>query len=231
MFLASFALFTWVFTSFLRFKWGLVFFSLIFGVILLFWLFTFIRKKKKLIFFGRTMCVSRISAFLLATLSVGFVVWKYDPVMLSDFFSFKKLVISTPEKAFQPFLARVQVREQTKPDSYLVEIVEGKQYFLKTKTFHQPGEELELGASLKAIDLSKCYSELAFQSGSGFSEFFAYQFNYDKWLLMREIHGTLYEQFSIPLASENDSAWHSDWILKTRNRLRTAVSFTFSEKA
>lgn len=230
MFLVSFASFIRLFTSFLRFKRGLVFFSLLLGLGVLMWLFALLFKNKKLILLGRKFLLSRIPAFLLATWSVGFALWNYDPAMLSAFFSFWNLEITSPEKPFQPFLAEVQVKEQSKPDTYLVETSEGKQYFLKTKTSHQPGTKLQLGGSLKAVDLSKCYAELAFQSGSGFSEFFSYQFNYDKRLLMRGIHGTLYEQFSFPRSPESPSAWRSDWILKTRNRLRAAVSSTFPEK-
>lgn len=46
----------------------------------------------------------------------------------------------------------------------------------------------------------KLYTELSLGSGSDFQNFWDYQFNYDKWLLMKGIEGTLYEKFSLPSA-------------------------------
>lgn len=67
MFLVSFASFIRLLTSFLRFKRGLVFFSLLFGLGVLMWLFALLFKNKKLILLGRKFLLSRIPAFLLAT--------------------------------------------------------------------------------------------------------------------------------------------------------------------
>jgi hypothetical protein len=165
MFLASFALFTWVFTSFLRFKRGVIFFIGIFLLSLFILLIiTGIKKKEKSFFFTKLkqIFLTQTLAFLLASIAISLSLLQKDQNLISNFFSFSTLKIETPKSAFTPFMEEVLVLEQTKPNTYIVQTQNGKEFFLKTKKIHHIGSNLRLGASLKSIDSSKLYTELSF---------------------------------------------------------------------
>ena len=205
MFLASFALFTRAFTSFLRFKRGILFFIGIFFLsLLILLLITKTQKKEKSFFFAKLkrIILTQTSAFLITSLVISLTLRKQDQNLISTFFSFAPLKIETPQSAFIPYIEEVIVLEQTKPNTYIVQTNNEKTYFLKTETPHHIGKSLHLGATLKTIDPSKLYTELLFSGGG--ENFRDYQFNYDKRLLMKGISGTLYEKFSLP-AQQNPS--------------------------
>ena len=165
MFLASFALFTRAFTSFLRFKRGILFFiGILFLSLLILLLITKTQKKEKSFFFTKLkrIILTQTSAFLITSLVISLTLRKKDQNLISNFFSFAPLRIETPQSAFTPFMEEVLVLEQTKPNTYIVQTQNGKEYFLKTKKTHHIGSNLGLGASLKAIDSSKLYTELSF---------------------------------------------------------------------
>lgn len=123
-------------------------------------------------------------------------------------------------------MQEVLILEQTKPNTYIVQTASGEAYFLKTEKSHQLGTVLQLGAALKPIDPSKLYTELTF--GSGRQSFLAYQFNYDKWLLMKGIAGTLYEKFSLPAkASTLQTARLQRQLSSARLRLKGKVQQVF----
>lgn len=232
MFLASFALFTWVFTSFLRFKRGVIFFIGIFLLSLFILLIiTGIKKKEKSFFFAKLkqIFLTQTLAFLLASIAISLSLLQKDQNLISNFFSFSTLKIETPKSAFTPFMEEVLVLEQTKPNTYIVQTQNGKEFFLKTKKIHHIGSNLRLGASLKSIDSSKLYTELSFSWG--LESFWTYQFNYDKWMLMKDISGTLYEKFSLPTKqNEIQASWLHQQLSTTRIRLKKAIQKVFHDK-
>lgn len=229
MFLASFAWYTWVLTSFLRLEWGLVFFilSLVIGLIVIGVRFFFFSKK------GNRFClknhilkliVVQWWAFLLSGLALAVFLWKNHTQVLSDFFSFKPLQIET-SSTFQNFLWEVLIEEQTKPDTYIVKTADNYRYFLKTAPHYEVWASLRLWASLKPIDRSKLYSELSLQSGFSLQNWLSYQFNYDKWLVMKGLQGTLYERFSLPV--DQDQILISSFqqqLISTRTWIKEQVS-------
>ena len=232
MFLASFALFTRAFTSFLRFKRGILFFIGIFFLsLLILLLITKTQKKEKSFFFAKLkrIILTQTSAFLITSLVISLTLRKQDQNLISNFFSFAPLKIEKPQSAFTPFMEEVLVLEQTKPNTYIVQTNNGKTYFLKTETPHHIGKSLHLGAALKTIDPSKLYTELLF-SGDG-ENFRDYQFNYDKRLLMKGISGTLYEKFSLP-AQQNkiQASWLHHQLSTTRTRLKERIQKVFPDK-
>ncbi len=232
MFLASFALFTRAFTSFLRFKRGILFFIGIFFLSLfILLLITKTQKKEKSFFFAKLkrIILTQTSAFLITSLVISLTLRKQDQNLISNFFSFAPLKIEKPQSAFTPFMEEVLVLEQTKPNTYIVQTNNGKTYFLKTETPHHIGKSLHLGAALKTIDPSKLYTELLF-SGDG-ENFRDYQFNYDKRLLMKGISGTLYEKFSLP-AQQNkiQASWLHHQLSTTRTRLKERIQKVFPDK-
>ena len=150
MFLASFALFTWVFTSFLRFKWGLVFlFASILLTCLVFFGLTLRKKKekqkaeaplgKKL----KKLIQSQIISFLLVGTTIAFALWNASPSLFTNFWSFSKLELQE-QSAFSSFLQEVLVIEQTKPNTYIVQTASGENYFLKTDKSHKLGSSIQL---------------------------------------------------------------------------------------
>lgn len=232
MFLASFALFTRAFTSFLRFKRGILFFIGIFFLsLLILLLITKTQKKEKSFFFAKLkrIILTQTSAFLITSLVISLTLRKQDENLISNFFSFAPLRIETPQSAFIPFMEEVLVLEQTKPNTYIVQTNNGKTYFLKTETPHHIGKSLHLGAALKTIDPSKLYTELLFSGGG--ENFRDYQFNYDKRLLMKGISGTLYEKFSLP-AQQNkiQTSWLHHQLSTTRTRLKERIQKVFPDK-
>ena len=232
MFLASFALFTRAFTSFLRFKRGILFFIGIFFLsLLILLLITKTQKKEKSFFFAKLkrIILTQTSAFLITSLVISLTLRKQDQNLISNFFSFAPLRIETPQSAFTPFMEEVLVLEQTKPNTYIVQTNNGKTYFLKTETPHHIGKSLHLGATLKTIDPSKLYTELLFSGGG--ENFRDYQFNYDKRLLMKGISGTLYEKFSLP-AQQNkiQASWLHHQLSTTRTRLKERIQKVFPDK-
>ncbi len=91
MFLASFALFTRVFTSFLRFKRGIIFFMGIFLLSLfILLLITRIKKKGQTFFLAKfkEIFLKQISAFLLASIAISLSLVQKDQNLISNFFSF-----------------------------------------------------------------------------------------------------------------------------------------------
>ena len=232
MFLASFALFTRVFTSFLRFKRGIIFFMGIFLLSLfILLLITGIKKKGQTFFLAKFkgIFLKQISAFLLASIAISLSLIQKDQNLISNFFSFSPLRIETPESAFTPFMEEVLILEQTKPNTYIVQTQNGKAYFLKTEKPHPVGKSIRLGASLKTIDTSKLYTELSFSRD--INTFRTYQFNYDKWMLMKDISGTLYEKFSLPSkVSKIQDSWLHQQVSITRTRLKEGIQKIFPNK-
>lgn len=232
MFLASFALFTRAFTSFLRLKRGILFFIRIFFLsLLILLLITKTQKKEKSFFFAKLkrIILTQTSAFLITSLVISLTLRKQDQNLISNFFSFAPLRIETPQSAFIPYIEEVIVLEQTKPNTYIVQTNNGKTYFLKTETPHHIGKSLHLGASLKTINPSKLYTELLFNWN--LENFRDYQFNYDKRLLMKGISGTLYEKFSFP-AQQNkiQVSWLHHQLSTTRTRLKERIQKVFPDK-
>ncbi len=237
MFLASFALFTRIFTSFLRFKRGLIFLfaSLLLTFLVLFGITLWKRKKKpeaRSLFSKqlKKLIRSQIISFLLAGTAISFALWNASPSLFSNFWSFSELEIQE-QSAFSPFLQEVLIVEQTKPNTYIVQTASGEAYFLKTEKSHQLGTSIQLGASLKARDPKELYTELSLGSGFDMQSFLEYQFNYDKRLLMKGIAGTLYEKFSLPSAKADlKPSWWTQKLITARTRLRTKIQNTFPEQ-
>lgn len=84
-------------------------------------------------------------AFLLATLALTVKFWSYDSTLLKAFFSFQpKIDFSNhqAEEDYQSITDYFQVKEQSKPDRYVVRSQNNQEYLLKTT------EDLSLGSAI-----------------------------------------------------------------------------------
>lgn len=126
MFILAFLLFTWVFTSFQSFRWGLVFLMMS----LIIWeigsrIFPQwkTKKLKNLIWIG--------IAFGLAIGSSLLFWWMGERQIASDFFAFRQEERTAP--SFQKTVSTYQILEQNKEDRYLIqETLSQALYLLKT---------------------------------------------------------------------------------------------------
>ena len=224
MFIICFAFFILILTSFQLFFWGLVFFIL-FGVLI-----TGIRiiKKRKNSLKKQLLLLSW--AFLLANASCLIFWFRTAPEISSDFFHFQAQSKSSQRATL---LWNYLISDQTKPDTYLVAWSDWKNYLLKSEQLLEIWKTYQIWAKYKPLDLANTYSQFSKQNSEtwfSLSWFFDYQFNYDKWLLMKGYHGSLYSNFSVILEKETSISSFERVIQDTRLSLKHLISSLFPDK-
>ena len=224
MFIICFAFFILILTSFQLFFWGLVFFILLGGLI------TGIRIMKKRKFPLKKQLLLLSWAFLLANASCLIFWFRTAPEISLDFFHLKAQSESSQRETL---LWNYLISDQTKPDTYLVASSDWKNYLLKSEQLLEIWKVYQIWAKYKPLDLANTYSQLWKESSESWfflSWFFDYQFNYDKWLLMKGYHGSLYANFSVILEKENSISGFERLIQDTRLSLKNLISSLFPDR-
>ena len=224
MFIICFAFFILILTSFQLFFWGLVFFIL-FG-----FLIAGIRIMKKRKFSLKKQLLLLSWAFLLANTSCLIFWLRTAPEISSDFFHFKAQSQSSQRATL---VWNYLISEQTKPDTYLVASSDWKNYLLKSEQLLEIWKIYQIWAKYKPLDPANTYSQFSKHNSENWfslSWFFDYQFNYDKWLLMKGYHGSLYSNFSVILQKENSISVFEGLIQDTRLSLKNLISSLFPDR-
>lgn len=224
MFIICFAFFILILTSFQLFFWGLVFFMLL-GILIV-----GIRVMKKRKFPLKKQLLLLSWAFLLANASCLIFWFRTAPEISSDFFHFKAQSQSSQRATL---LWNYLISEQTKPDTYLVASSDWKNYLLKSEQLLEIWKTYQIWAKYKPLDLANTYSQFSKHNSEtwlSFSWFFDYQFNYDKWLLMKGYHGSLYANFSVILEKESSISSFERLIQDTRLGLKNLISSLFPDR-
>ena len=166
-------------------------------------------------------------AFLLANASCLIFWFRTAPEISSDFFHFQAQSKSSQRVTL---LWNYLISDQTKPDTYLVAWSDWKNYLLKSEQLLEIWKVYQIWAKYKPRDLANTYSQFSKQNSEtwfSLSWFFEYQFNYDKWLLMKGYHGSLYANFSVILEKENPISGFEGLIQDTRLSLKNLISALF----
>ena len=224
MFIVFFAFFILILTSFQLFFWGLVFFIL-FGVLI-----TGIRIMKKRKFSLKKQLLLLSWAFLLANASCLIFWFRTAPEISSVFFHFQAQSKSSQRATL---LWNYLISEQTKPDTYLVTSSDWKNYLLKSEQLLEIWKTYQIWAKYKPLDLANTYSQFSKHNSENWfslSWFFDYQFNYDKRLLMKGYHGSLYSNFSVILEKETSISGFEGLIQDTRLNLKNLISSLFPDR-
>ena len=227
MFLAIFAVFIRVFTSFQSLIWGLVF-LIIAEIITLIWTFA---CKKGIKFWGKILSLT-LGAWILALISCQLFWWNTTPNISQDFWTFgwQKDKWTTN---FERIVGDFQVVEQSKQDRYIVKSLADKHIFtLKTSKKLELWATYFLWASKKTIDQNLTYGERFFHNASGnvlnqIADFLSYEFSYEKRMLMKGYQGALYPKF---IHKNPSIEVKKDRILTTRTWVRDQISDYFSKK-
>ena len=227
MFLALFAVFIRVFTSFQSLVWGLVF--LIFALIVA-TLFLLISKKGLKIWSKLIGLI--FGAWFIALLSCQ-IFWRNNaPEIGQNFWTFwwQK---TREEPKMQSLVGDFQILEQSKQDRYIVKsVTDNKVFTLKTSEPLVLWDIYFIGASQKSIDRDKTYAERFFHSTSGdrfdqMADFLSYEFSYEKRMLMKGYQGALYPKFIVKKSAFEEK---KDRILTARSWVRSQISDFFSPK-
>lgn len=121
-----------------------------------------------------------------------------------QFIWIKDTAYTTPERnIFNNF---VRISDTQKYHKYYVETQDWKTYLLNSEKDYHIWDILYLSATEKDLDFSNIFSSTGNTIFS--NEFWNYEFNYDKWLFMKWVDGSMYEKVSIKANCED-----KDWIL------------------
>ena len=145
-----------------------------------------------------------ISANLLAIVVISWHLYHKNPEYFQQFIGIKNYEYTTPErKIFNDF---VRISDTQKYHRYYVETQDWKIYALNSEKDYHIWDILYLSTNQKDLDFSNIFS----LSGNAIftKEFWNYDFNYDKWLFMKWVDGTMYEKSSFKADCEE-----KDWIL------------------
>ena len=145
-----------------------------------------------------------IIANILAILVISWHLYHKNPEYFQQFIGTKNYEYTTPErKIFNDF---VRISDTQKYHRYYVETQDWKTYALNSEKDYHIWDILYLSANQKDLDFSNIFS----LSGNAVftKEFWNYDFNYDKWLFMKWVDGSMYEKVSIKADCEE-----KDWIL------------------
>ena len=126
-----------------------------------------------------------------------------NPDYAQQFIWIKNTEYTTPERnVFNDF---VRISDTQKYHKYYVETQDWKTYLLSSEKDYHIWDILYLSATEKDLDFSNIFSS----SGNTIfsNEFWNYEFNYDKWLFMKWVDGSMYEKSSFKAECEI-----KDWI-------------------
>ena len=141
---------------------------------------------------------------LLAIVVISWHLYHKNLEYFEQFIGFKNYEYTTPEwKVFNDF---VRISDTQKYHRYYVETLDWKTYALNSEKDYHIWDILYLSATQKDLDFSNIFS----LSGNAIFtiEFWNYDFNYDKWLFMKWVDGSMYEKASFKADCEE-----KDWIL------------------
>lgn len=177
-----------------------------------------------------------IIANLLAILVISWHLYHKDPEYFQQFIWIKNIEYTTPErKIFNDF---VHISDTQKYHRYYVETQDWKTYALNSEKDYHIWDIIFLSASQKDLDFSNIFS-LSWNAIFT-KEFWNYDFNYDKWLFMKWVDGSMYEKVSIKADCDKDCSkstmeWKSPHfeplgkIDKIRARMQNTVISIFWE--
>ena len=145
-----------------------------------------------------------IIANLLAIVVISWHLYHKNPEYFQQFIGIKNYEYTTPEqKVFNDF---ARISDTQKYHRYYVETQDWKTYALNSEKDYHIWDILYLSASQKDLDFSNIFS-LSWNAIFT-KEFWNYDFNYDKWLFMKWVDGSMYEKSSFKADCEE-----KDWIL------------------
>lgn len=198
MLIVVFAFFIWVLTSFQVLIWGiLALIGMLIGMLIR------ARRKQQTRAQVVKLLLKICGIFLACAVMVVSFWWRGNLPMQSDFFSFSFEILQAKSQqatGYIKVLGDYQVKEQTKPDRYIVqELPDGGNFLLRTEQALELGGIYHIGASAKSPDRKLTYGGRFFE-GTGnlmqkMADFLSYEFSYEKWMLMKGYQGTLYPQF------------------------------------
>jgi len=177
-----------------------------------------------------------IIANILAIIVISWHLYHKNPEHFQQFIWIKNIEYTTPErKIFNDF---VRISDTQKYHRYYVETEDWKTYALNSEKDYHIWDILFLSASQKDLDFSNIFS-LSWNAIFT-KEFWNYDFNYDKWLFMKWVDGSMYEKFSIKSHCDEDcSKFTMKWkfpqfeplgkIDKIRARMQNTVISIFWE--
>lgn len=164
-----------------------------------------------------------------------------NPIYTQHFLWIQKIEFTASNR--ENFNDFVRISDTQKYHKYYVEAPDWKKYSLSSEKDYHIWDQFFLSASKKDLDLSNIFS---FSRNEVLSpEFWNYEFNYDKWLFMKWVDGSMYEKeslifdcnwnhegqtcsdFTIQWKSPDfDDLWKID---KIRDRIQNTVISIFGE--
>lgn len=145
-----------------------------------------------------------IIANLLAIIVISWHLYHKNPEYFQQFIWIKNYEYTTPErKVFNDF---ARISDTQKYHRYYVETQDWKTYALNSEKDYHIWDILYLSANQKDLDFSNIFS--LSENAIFTKEFWNYDFNYDKWLFMKWVDGSMYEKTSFKADCEE-----KDWIL------------------
>jgi len=171
------------------------------------------KKERKMIFklFLKNL-LRWIIANLLAIVVISWHLYHKNPEYFQQFIGIKNYEYTTPERrVFNDF---VRISDTQKYHRYYVETLDWKTYALNSEKDYHIWDILYLSATQKDLDFSNIFS-LSWNAIFT-KEFWNYDFNYDKWLFMKWVDGSMYEKSSFKAECEIKD-WKQDCSKSTMN--------------
>jgi len=149
------------------------------------------------------------------SLAIVVILWHLyhkNPEYFQQFIGIKNHEYTTPERrVFNDF---VRISDTQKYHRYYVETLDWKTYALNSEKDYHIWDILYLSATQKDLDFSNIFS-LSWNAIFT-KEFWNYDFNYDKWLFMKWVDGSMYEKVGIKAECEIKD-WKQDCSKSTMN--------------
>ena len=149
-----------------------------------------------------------IIANILAIIVISWHLYQKNPEYFQQFIWIKNIEYTTPER--ETFNNFVRISDTQKYHRYYVETEDWKTYALNSENDYHIWDILFLSASQKDLDFSNIFS-LSWNAIFT-KEFWNYDFNYDKWLFMKWVDGSMYEKSSFKADCDEDcSKFTMEW--------------------
>ena len=169
------------------------------------------KHKQRFKFFLKNL-LRWIIANLLAIVVISWHLYHKNPEYFQQFIGIKNHEYTTPErKVFNDF---VRISDTQKYHRYYVETQDWKTYALNSEKDYHIWDILYLSATQKDLDFSNIFS-LSWNAILT-KDFWNYDFNYDKWLFMKWVDGSMYEKASFKAECEIKD-WKQDCSKSTMN--------------
>ena len=153
-----------------------------------------------------------IIANILTIVVISWHLYHKNPEYFQQFIGIKNHEYTAPDrKIFNDF---VRISDTQKYHRYYVETQDWKTYALNSEKDYHIWDILYLSANQKDLDFSNIFS-LSWNAIFT-KEFWNYDFNYDKWLFMKWVDGSMYEKVSIKAECEIKD-WKQDCSKSTMN--------------